>query len=164
MPTAFDRATILSGFAEEVREYLPRIRNGIGSLATNVDEVDPDVVEECYRYAHTIKSASSMVGCTALADVARPLEEALIAIGDGTLRADPAVTAALERCLGRLARLTDGLPRGESGAAIVAENTADFATLYAAAGGQTAAGDRTSPDPFWPAWNEQGSGVGGRGS
>jgi chemosensory pili system protein ChpA (sensor histidine kinase/response regulator) len=80
---------LLAGFREEVRGYLPAIRQGIDAFSHRRDR---DSLVEPHRLVHTIKGAASQLGLAELAADAGRSEEAL----ERLLRASGAEAAALD--------------------------------------------------------------------
>ena len=74
---------VLKGFIDEAKSYLPSIINGI--QAYRDQPTDADLLDEAYRYMHTIKGASSMVGFDGLSAIADELEQILAGLVDGKL-------------------------------------------------------------------------------
>jgi chemosensory pili system protein ChpA (sensor histidine kinase/response regulator) len=74
---------ILTGFAEEVRGYIPSLRQGFDSLRLNPNQ--EEVINELHRLAHTIKGAASLLGAHGLSHTAYHMEEALEDLGSGDL-------------------------------------------------------------------------------
>ena len=66
---------ILLEFQEEVREYLPDIRTGLGTLEKNPSHAE--AVAEVHRLVHTIKGAAAMIGCDDLSRTAADVEQRL---------------------------------------------------------------------------------------
>lgn len=62
----------LAGYIEEVRTYIPTLRENLGILAQSPQR--HDLLEEVYRLAHIIKGASSMVGVQGLSQIAGAME------------------------------------------------------------------------------------------
>jgi chemosensory pili system protein ChpA (sensor histidine kinase/response regulator) len=109
---------LLAGFREEVRGYLPIIREGLDEFYRRGD---PDRLAEPHRLAHTIKGAASMLGLPELADIARRGEEALERLMDAGGPAAPgsvlADVSALRAAVERLAA-GDGIPGSSPGATL----------------------------------------------
>lgn len=101
---------LLAGFREEVRGYLPVIREGLDEFSRHGD---PDRLAEPHRLVHTIKGAAAMLGLPEMADLARRGEEALERLMDAGSPAAPgsvlADLGALRAAVERLAA-SDGVP------------------------------------------------------
>jgi chemosensory pili system protein ChpA (sensor histidine kinase/response regulator) len=74
---------VLQGFIDEAKSYLPSIIDGIQAFRDQPS--DADLLDEAYRYMHTIKGASSMVGLDGLSTIADELEQILTDLVDGKL-------------------------------------------------------------------------------
>jgi chemosensory pili system protein ChpA (sensor histidine kinase/response regulator) len=119
---------LLAGFREEVRGYLPVIREGLDEFSRHGD---PDRLAEPHRLVHTIKGAASMLGLPEMADIARRGEEALERLMDaggpaapGSVLADlSALRAAVERLAASdgVAGPRPGATLGEQPGAMAAE-------------------------------------------
>lgn len=72
---------VLVGFQDEVKGYLPAVRDGIARYRASTDQVE--ALFEAYRHVHTIKGAASMVGLAELSHVAYHLEAALEGLAEG---------------------------------------------------------------------------------
>lgn len=72
---------VLAGFQDEVKGYLPVVRDGIAKYRASATEVE--ALFEAYRHVHTIKGAASMVGLAELSHVAFHLEAALEGLAEG---------------------------------------------------------------------------------
>ena len=109
MTRSIDQA-ILAGFVEEVRSYLPVMREGIDSLCQNPDQ--PQVMEEPHRYAHTIKGAASMVGLAGLSYIAYYLEETFAVIMAGQLAVQDETADFLSTTVSQIENYLDGAWNG----------------------------------------------------
>jgi chemosensory pili system protein ChpA (sensor histidine kinase/response regulator) len=74
---------ILIGFIDEVKAYLPVIKNGIEAVA--LDPARLDALHEAHRHIHTIKGASSMIGFSGLSHIAFCIEETIEDLVSGRL-------------------------------------------------------------------------------
>jgi chemotaxis signal transduction protein/HPt (histidine-containing phosphotransfer) domain-containing protein len=74
MPINLDKK-MLHGFSQEVKSYLPSIREGIAAFDGNPNSGDS--LSEALRYIHTIKGASALMGLSALSQIASYVEELL---------------------------------------------------------------------------------------
>lgn len=75
MPNEMIDRALLRGFADEVRDYVPQVRESLETLLTDPGRLD--VLEEAHRLVHSVKGAASMIGLSALSHVAW-MEETLI--------------------------------------------------------------------------------------
>ena len=102
--------TILIGFVEEAKSYLPAIMEGVQSLHKNPQQ--PEVMEETHRYAHTIKGAASMVGLVGLSHIAYYIEEALEEIAAGQLAMNDETATLLRKTVSQIEGYLDGVLSG----------------------------------------------------
>lgn len=103
-------STVLSGFVEEVQEYLPEIRQGIKSYQTDPTRLDG--LEIAHRHTHTIKGASSMVGLTSLSHIAYYLEETFEEIGAGQLAFNDEMATWLRQTLSQIEEYLESILKG----------------------------------------------------
>src|SRR5947208_11446415 len=127
MSNTFDKLCILNCFIEEVISYLPEIEANLERLALSPSgTVDMDAIEETYRRAHTIGGSASMMDFPGLAHVANGMEDILGDVLDGLTPLDAPTLGLLQRSLGRLHRLVQGIHEGVNEDAIIAEDDADY--------------------------------------
>jgi chemotaxis protein histidine kinase CheA/ActR/RegA family two-component response regulator len=129
MSNTFDKLSVLDSFIEEVNSYLPEIETNLERLAQSPG--DMDALEETYRRSHTIGGSASMMDFPGLAHVAHGMEDILGDALDGLTDLDESTIGLLQRSLGRLHRLLEGI-RGEVDEdAVIAEDDADYARYRA---------------------------------
>ncbi len=75
---------ILVGFIEETKSYIPRILGHIETLSEDSGNREA-AVEEAYRFIHTIKGASSMLGLFSLSHISYFMEQVLEEIKEGQI-------------------------------------------------------------------------------
>src|SRR5579875_2916188 len=124
MSNTFDKLSVLDSFIEEVNSYLPEIETNLQRLAQSPG--DMDALEEAYRRTHTIGGSASMMDFPGLAHVAHGMEDILGDALEGIAPLDAPTIGLLQRSLGRLRRLLDGIRTGAKADAIVAEDDADY--------------------------------------
>lgn len=66
---------MLTGFVREAQDYLPQLRENLATF--HQDATQREALEEAFRYAHTIKGASAMVGLPTLSRIAHYVETML---------------------------------------------------------------------------------------
>ena len=88
---------VIAGFITEVKGYLPLILEGIKVYNRDSNQVND--IEEAFRYVHTIKGASSMVGLPNLSHIAHFNELILEDVKDGKLILDDDATALLHKSI-----------------------------------------------------------------
>src|ERR1700676_680904 len=110
MSNTFDKLSILDSFIEEVNSYLPEIETNLERLAQLPS--DMEALEETYRRTHTIGGSASMMDFPGLAHVAHGMEDILGDVLDGLTTLDGPVLGLLQRSLGRLHQLLEGIRNG----------------------------------------------------
>src|SRR5438105_1992927 len=124
MSNTFDKLSVLDSFIEEVNSYLPEIEANLARLAQSPG--DMEAIEETYRRAHTIGGSASMMDFPGLAHVAHGMEDILGDVLDGLATLDPPIIGLLQRSLGRMHRLLDGIHNGIDEDAVMAEDDTDY--------------------------------------
>src|SRR5947209_6317436 len=129
MSNTFDKLSVLDSFIEEVNSYLPEIEANLEHLAqppSGRASIDMEAVEETYRRTHTIGGSASMMDFPGLAHVAHGMEDILGDVMDGLASLDIHTLGLLQRSLGRMRRLLQGIQGGVDKDAIIAEDDADY--------------------------------------
>ncbi|OLC60535.1 MAG: hypothetical protein AUH89_04060 [Ktedonobacter sp. 13_1_40CM_4_52_4] len=129
MSNTFDKLSVLDSFIEEVNSYLPEIENNLAQLAqppSGSTPGDMEAIEETYRRTHTIGGSASMMDFPGLAHVAHGMEDILGDVLDGVATLDLPTLALLQRSLGRMHQLLQGIHAGIDEEAIMAEDDADY--------------------------------------
>ncbi len=129
MSNTFDKLSVLDSFIEEVNSYLPEIENNLAKLAqppSGSTPGDMEAIEETYRRTHTIGGSASMMDFPGLAHVAHGMEDILGDVLDGVTTLDLPTLALLQRSLGRMHQLLQGIHAGIDEEAIMAEDDADY--------------------------------------
>ncbi len=129
MSNTFDKLSVLDSFIEEVNSYLPGIEANLGRLAQS--HGDMDALEETYRLTHTIGGSASMMDFPGLAHVAHGMEDVLGDALDGLIPLDDPAFGLLQRSLGRLRQLLEGIRSGIDEEAVIAEDDADYTNYRA---------------------------------
>src|SRR6266581_2172763 len=124
MSNTFDKLSVLDSFIEEVNSYLPEIEANLERLAHTPD--DMEALEETYRRTHTIGGSASMMDFPGLAHVAHGMEDILGDVLDDLATLDHPTIGLLQRSLGRMHRLLDGIHNRIDEDAVIAEDDADY--------------------------------------
>src|SRR6266700_3897688 len=124
MSNTFDKLSVLDSFIEEVNSYLPEIEANLGRLVHIPD--DTEALEETYRRVHTIGGSASMMDFPGLAHVAHGMEDILGDVLDDLATLDQSMIGLLQRSLGRMHRLLDGIHNGIDEDAVIAEDDEDY--------------------------------------
>ena len=99
-------------FLQEAEEHLQLLDEDIVRLEKRQD--DPELLQEIFRSAHTLKGSSAMLGYEQMTEVAHAMENLLDALRKGAQAVSAEVVTALLASLDVLVELKDGLT--ESGA------------------------------------------------
>jgi chemotaxis protein histidine kinase CheA/ActR/RegA family two-component response regulator len=129
MSNTFDKLSVLDSFIEEVNSYLPEIESNLENLAQSPSGTMPgymDAIEETYRRTHTIGGSASMMDFPGLAHVAHGMEDILGDVLDGVATLDAPTIGLLQRSLGRMHQLLQGIRGGINEEAVMAEDDADY--------------------------------------
>src|SRR5437588_6825508 len=129
MSDTFDKLSVLDSFIEEVNSYLPEIESNLESLAqlpSCTMSCYIDAIEETYRRTHTIGGSASMMDFPGLAHVAHGMEDILGDVLDGISTLDAPTIGLLQRSLGRMHKLLQGIHAGIDEEAVIAEDDADY--------------------------------------
>ena len=158
MSDTFDKLSVLDSFIEEVNSYLPEIESNLESLAQSPSGTMPgymDAIEETYRRTHTIGGSASMMDFPGLAHVAHGMEDILGDILDGVSTLDAPTIGLLQRSLGRMHKLLQGIHAGIDEEAVMAEDDADYvryrALTESSASAPSVANGNTHGAPLLPA-------------
>lgn len=100
-------SSIVNGFIDEVKTYLPSLYSGIETLRRA--PLNAAVIQELHRLVHIVHGAASLVGLPGLSHTASPMEEALDEVMLGALGVDEPLLAALSSTVGWF----DAYTRGE---------------------------------------------------
>jgi two-component system, chemotaxis family, sensor kinase CheA len=102
---------MLGSFVQEVRGYLPQIRAHLTSLGK--DPKQREALEETYRFVHTIKGASAMMGLAVLSHVTYYVEGTVEEIMGGQLHFDNVMETWIRRATDQIERYLNGLASGD---------------------------------------------------
>jgi len=135
MSNTFDKMSVLDSFIEEVNSYLPDIETNLEHLAqlaqSDSATSDMDAIEETYRRTHTIGGSASMMDFPGLAHVAHGMEDILGDALESIIVLNTPIIALLQRSLGRLYHLLNGIRNGIDEEAVIAEDDADYVRFRA---------------------------------
>src|SRR5881227_2501219 len=149
MSNTFDKLSVLDSFIEEVNSYLPEIESNLESLAQSPSGTMPgymDAIEETYRRTHTIGGSASMMDFPGLAHVAHGMEDILGDVLDDLATLDQSMIGLLQRSLGRMHRLLDGIHKGIDEDAVIAEDDEDYSQYRVMIETSARNGDNLSSD------------------
>lgn len=130
MSNTFDKLSILDSFIEEVDSYLPEIEANLDRMAQDVQAgratSDKDLLEETYRRTHTIGGSASMMDFSGLEHIAHGMEDILADALEDVAPLDAPTIALLQRSLGRLRILLEGIHGEVDDNALIEEDDADY--------------------------------------
>jgi chemosensory pili system protein ChpA (sensor histidine kinase/response regulator) len=90
-------AEVLSYFAPEADEYLQTMETLLQRLRQNPK--DGETTQMLYRMAHTLKGSACTIGFKVIGDVARPVEDCMIAVLDGRISLSSDVLGVIGRAV-----------------------------------------------------------------
>lgn len=102
---AISLAKFVIRFVEEAREHLVRMGEGFASLEKGMS--DPELINQLFRCAHTVKGSSRMVKLDTITETAHRMEDILDAMRGGTLAFSPELGQLLFRSIDAISRLVD---------------------------------------------------------
>ena len=144
MSNTFDKLSVLDSFIEEVNSYLPEIEANLGRLAYMPD--DTEALEETYRRVHTIGGSASMMDFPGLAHVAHGMEDILGDVLDDLATLDQPTIGLLQRSLGRMHKLLEGIQNGIDEDAVITEDDEDYSQYRLMIETSARNGDNASTD------------------
>lgn len=101
-------------FLQEAEEQLQLLDEQIIRLEKDAD--NPDVIQDIFRAAHTLKGSSGMLGLQKIAGLTHVMEDTLDKVRSGTLAVTADLVDSLLQCLDALKALVESAASGEEGA------------------------------------------------
>lgn len=98
-------------FLDEAEELLQTMEGGILRLEKESD--DPEVIQEIFRAAHTLKGSSATLGHQRMAELTHSMENVLDKVRKGKMEVTTAVVDALFACLDVLKAFKEEIATGE---------------------------------------------------
>ncbi|MEP6543129.1 response regulator [Microcoleus vaginatus GB1-A2] len=141
-------------FIEEAKDHLNTIEQGLLNLQTTIE--DPELVNEVFRAAHSVKGGAAMLGLTSIQQTAHRLEDSFKVLKECSVKVDQQLESLFLRIFDTLQGLLEQLsgPFGlteELGEQMVRELEPVFAELNGHLGGLVGYGehdaDESSPLP-----------------
>lgn len=102
-------------FISEAEEILERMRDGLSDLAdqqTSSGEADPELINQLFRSAHSLKGLSGMFGLDALGELAHHLEDVLDRVRLGRAGLDAAAVGLLDESVSLVALTLEKVESG----------------------------------------------------
>src|SRR5512145_3031681 len=107
-------------FLEEADEQLQELNQNL--LELEKDRDNPDIINNIFRAAHSLKSSAAFVGLNDLSDLAHKMENLLQGIRDRTMNITDEVIEVIFRCFDQISKVIETVASGE-------EPTADLSWL-----------------------------------
>ena len=98
---------IMGYFIEEARDHLNTIEQGLLSLQTTLE--DPDLVNELFRAAHSVKGGAAMLGLSSIQHIAHRLEDNFKILQEGKIQVDQELESVFLRVFDVLQELIEKL-------------------------------------------------------
>lgn len=98
---------ILGYFIEEAREHLNTIEQGLLNLQSTLD--DPEMIQEVFRAAHSIKGGAAMLGLSSIQHTSHRLEDCFKILKDHPIQIDQTLESLLLGVCDTLKSLIDHL-------------------------------------------------------
>ncbi len=130
-----DLRKFLLRFAEEARENLQSLNDGLARLELSVQ--DSTAIHALFRAAHTIKGSSRLLKLSTITETAHQLEEVIAALRDQRLVFTPALGQLLYRAVDTLAAQIDRLAETGNAASLPLPDALLCRELAQAARGET---------------------------
>ena len=146
---------IMGYFIEEAKDHLNTIEQGLLNLQTTIE--DPELVNEVFRAAHSVKGGAAMLGLTSIQQTAHRLEDSFKVLKECSVKVDQQLESLFLRIFDTLQGLLEQLsgPFGlteELGEQMVRELEPVFTELNGHLGGLVGHsghdGDESSPLPI----------------
>ncbi|PRY64180.1 two-component system chemotaxis sensor kinase CheA [Vreelandella songnenensis] len=140
---ALDIRRFIQRFIEEATDHLPRLRQGVSALESG--QRDPELINELFRSAHTLKGSSRMLKLVPITALSHSTEELLSALREGTQVPDDSITSLLNQAIDALADQVNRLAQDTSPDALPEADAALCQALEAAALTQPPVADNPPP-------------------
>ncbi|MBZ5488493.1 hybrid sensor histidine kinase/response regulator [Halomonas aquamarina] len=141
---ALDIRRFIQRFIEEATDHLPRLRQGVSALESG--QRDPELINELFRSAHTLKGSSRMLKLVPITALAHSTEELLSALRDGTQAPDDSITSLLNQAIDAIADQVNRLAQDTPPEALPEADAALCQALEAAALSQPPVADDPPPN------------------
>ncbi len=115
---------IMGYFIEEAKDHLNTIEQGLLNLQSTID--DPEMVNEMFRAAHSVKGGAAMLGLQGIQQVSHRLEDFFKILKDSEVRVDQTMESSFLQVFDTLKEFVDqlqaplGVTEEETQAALVA--------------------------------------------
>ncbi|MEG4187409.1 response regulator [Microcoleus sp. Pol17_C1] len=142
---------IMGYFIEEAKDHLNTIEQGLLNLQTTIE--DPELVNEVFRAAHSVKGGAAMLGLTSIQQTAHRLEDSFKVLKECSVKVDQQLESLFLRIFDTLQGLLEQLsgPFGlteELGEQMVRELEPVFEELNGHLGGLVGHGEYHADDSY----------------
>jgi len=100
---------IMGYFIEEAKDHLNTIEQGLLNLQTTIE--DPELVNEVFRAAHSVKGGAAMLGLTSIQQTAHRLEDSFKVLKECSVKVDQQLESLFLRIFDTLQGLLEQLSR-----------------------------------------------------
>nr|PZN72730.1 MAG: chemotaxis protein CheA [Bacillota bacterium] len=130
MGSGFDiSAEDIRVFLDEAEELLQTMEAGILRLESEAADPDPEVIQDIFRAAHTLKGSSATLGHQRMAELTHAMENVLDRLRKGKAAVTTHLVDTLFRCLDALKLFKDEIASGEPAQVNIEEIMRELATL-----------------------------------
>jgi chemotaxis protein histidine kinase CheA/ActR/RegA family two-component response regulator len=98
---------IMGYFIEEAKDHLNTIEQGLLSLQSTID--DPEMINEMFRAAHSVKGGAAMLGLNGIQQVSHRLEDFFKVLKESAMRVDQRMESAFLQVFDALKELVEQL-------------------------------------------------------
>jgi two-component system, chemotaxis family, sensor kinase CheA len=130
--TGLDESRLRAAFLEEAEDLARKLGESLQALTE--EPSDSELVNEVFRFTHSLKSESALMGYAVLSALAHRMEDVLGLAREGKLALDPAVLEGLVTGSDRVSDMMAAIGRGESDADF---DTKPVLAVLASAAGST---------------------------
>lgn len=107
-----DTSQYLSLFLEESAENIENLNQSMLELEKDPDNIE--IVNEIFRYAHTLKGMSATMGYNNISELTHTMENVLDKLRNGNLKVTTELITVLFQCLDTLEKMVDSVSEGKS--------------------------------------------------
>ncbi|WP_445010757.1 hybrid sensor histidine kinase/response regulator [Vreelandella stevensii] len=148
---ALDMRRFIQRFVEEAADHLPRLREGVNTLAQDAignasGAAGKEHINELFRSAHTLKGSSRMLKLAPITALAHSMEELLSAFREGSVAPTAASLDLLNQAIDALDDQVGQLAQGAAPDALADADPALCQALESAAGAPAAGEPSATPE------------------
>src|SRR5690606_18733966 len=116
-------------FLDEAEELLQTMEAGILRLESEAADPDPEIIQDIFRAAHTLKGSSATLGHQRMAELTHAMENVLDRLRKGKAAVTTHLVDTLFRCLDALKLFKDEIASGEPAQVNIEEIMRELAAL-----------------------------------